>query len=135
MGATGSEGPNASASRIHEVGMSFWRDAGAWFSGMEESMRCKVAMVCKEKGGEAGPSYRKGRGRSSCLELSVASSLIPCLVSALTPVSCSASRPPSPTVPTSMSAFAKCQDWARFWATLELISSPRQKHRLHHRTE
>lgn len=63
MGATGSEGPNASASRIHEVGMSFQRDAGARFSGMEESVRCKVETVCKEKGGEAGPSYRKGRGK------------------------------------------------------------------------
>ena len=41
--------------------MSFPRDAGAWLSGMEESLRCTVKIRSKEKGGEAGPSYRKGR--------------------------------------------------------------------------
>ena len=88
--------------------MSFPRDAGAWLSGMEESLRCKVKIRSKEKRGEAGPSYRKGRGRSrqerlqKRLELSLTNSL--CLVSALTLVSSSASQPPSPEVSTSRSA-------------------------------
>lgn len=62
MGATGSEGPNASASRIHEVGMSFQRDAGG--PVLRDGRVCEMQSGdgVQREGRRGGAQLQKGEG-------------------------------------------------------------------------